>query len=90
MGVVLNPHLTPAEISFVGSLPELVWPEQDSKAGDGGVSWPLSLALGAAGTDVVNAACAQDSLQGNLQGQVQTHCVYVFSSLNRLYISECK
>lgn len=74
----------------MGNLPELVWPEQDAKAGDGVVSWPPSLALGAAGADVVNAARAQASQQGSLQGQVQTHCVYVFLSLNRLYISECK
>lgn len=34
--------------------------------------------------------CAHPGQQGTLPGQVQTHCVYVFSNLNRLYILECK
>ena len=59
-------------------------------AGEGVVSLLPSLALGAAGADVVNAVWAWASWQGALQGQVQSHCVYVFSSLNRLYILTCK
>lgn len=35
----LNAHLMRAEISFVGSLPELVWPEQNAEA------WGLEMGL---------------------------------------------
>lgn len=60
----LNPHLRWAEISFVSSLPELVWSEQNAEA------WGLEMGLSpccpawpywAAGADVVSAACAQAS-----------------------------
>lgn len=60
----LNPHLRWAEISFVGSLLELVWSAQNAEA------WGLEVGLcpccpawpyWAAGADVVSAAHAQAS-----------------------------
>lgn len=76
----LNPHFTQAEISFVGNLPELLWPEQDSMAGDGVASWPPSLALGAAGADLVNAARARPASRAIFKGRDRP-TVYMYSQV---------